>query len=136
MDNTRHRFDRDITLAKRKTRAYQAMISPHWSINGVPDGGYLMAIVAAAMLREMGPLITAILLAGRTGSAFAAEIGTMKVTEELDALTTFGINPLRFLVIPRILAAIFVTPLLSVFASFIGIIGGYVVFNSLGYPLS
>ncbi len=75
---------------------------------------FVADIVAVAMVRELGPLITAILLAGRSGSAFAAEIGTMKVTEEIDALTTLGLSPLRFLVIPRVLAAVLMTPLLSV----------------------
>ena len=97
---------------------------------------FIADIVAAAMIREMGPLITAILLAGRSGSAFAAEIGTMKVTEEINALTTLGLDPVRFLVVPRVLAAVLVTPLLSVFASFVGIAGGYAVFASMGYPLA
>ena len=97
---------------------------------------FIADIVAAAMIREMGPLITAILLAGRSGSAFAAEIGTMKVTEEINALTTLGLDPVRFLVVPRVLAVVLVTPLLSVFASFVGIAGGYAVFASMGYPLA
>ena len=90
-------------------------------------------MVAFAIIRELGPLITAILLAGRSGAAFAAEIGTMKVTEELDALSTFGLDPMRFLVVPRVLAALFVTPLLSVFNILMGLIGGYVVMWNLGY---
>jgi phospholipid/cholesterol/gamma-HCH transport system permease protein len=93
-------------------------------------------IVAVAMVRELGPLMTAIILAGRSGSAFAAEIGTMKVTEELDALTTFGLEPVRFLVVPRVLAAMLMTPLLSGFATLMGLVGGYVVMRSLGYPLA
>jgi len=90
-------------------------------------------MVAFAIIRELGPLITAILLAGRSGAAFAAEIGTMKVTEELDALSTFGLDPMRFLVVPRVLAALFVTPLLTVFNILMGLIGGYVVMWNLGY---
>ncbi len=65
------------------------------------------------MLREMGPLITAIILAGRSGSAFAAELGRSKVREEIDALTTMGLEPVRFLVVPRVLAAVIMTPLLA-----------------------
>ena len=93
-------------------------------------------VIAIAIVRELGPLMAAIILAGRSGSAFAAEIGTMKVTEELDALSTFGLDPTRFLVVPRVLAAALVTPLLSVFSSLMGVLGGYVVMASLGYSFS
>jgi phospholipid/cholesterol/gamma-HCH transport system permease protein len=93
-------------------------------------------VVAVAIIRELGPLMAAIILAGRSGSAFAAEIGTMKVTEEINALETFGLSPTKFLVIPRVLAALFVTPLLSVFSTLMGMLGGYVVMASLGYSLS
>jgi phospholipid/cholesterol/gamma-HCH transport system permease protein len=79
------------------------------------------------MLRELGPLITAVLLAGRSGSAFAAEIGTMKVTEEVSALQTLGLNPVRFLAVPRVLAAMLVTPLLTLYCNLLGVLGGYTV---------
>jgi phospholipid/cholesterol/gamma-HCH transport system permease protein len=92
-------------------------------------------LVSISMVRELGPLMTAILLAGRTGSAFAAELGTMKVNEELDALTTLGLDPVRFLVAPRVIAAVAVTPLLTVIGNLLGLIGGAVVFVSMGYPL-
>jgi len=87
------------------------------------------------MTRELGPIMTAIVLAGRSASAFAAELGTMKVNEEIDALSTMGLDPLRFLVVPRVIAAVVMTPLLTVFAIFLGIIGGAVVLLSLGFPL-
>ena len=90
-------------------------------------------VVAVAIVRELGPLITAIILAGRSGSAFAAEIGTMKVTQELDALRTFGIDPVRFLVLPRMLGTLLVTPLLSVYASILGVAGGYLVLGPEGF---
>ncbi len=90
-------------------------------------------LLAISMVRELGPLITAIILAGRSGSAFAAELGTMKVTEEISALTTFGIQPVRFLVVPRLLAALFMTPLLSACATLFGLVGGYLVMATLGY---
>lgn len=93
-------------------------------------------MLAIAMVRELGPLITAIILAGRSGSAFAAEIGTMKVTEELNALTTFGMDPVRFLALPRLIATMLMTPLLSIFAIIFGMVGGYLVMLSLGYSLS
>jgi phospholipid/cholesterol/gamma-HCH transport system permease protein len=76
------------------------------------------------------------MLAGRSGSAFAAEIGTMKVNEEIDALQTFGLDPIRFLVIQRIVAAILLTPLLTFYATFVGTIGGIFVAHCLGYPLA
>jgi phospholipid/cholesterol/gamma-HCH transport system permease protein len=93
-------------------------------------------VVSISVVRELGPLITAIILAGRSGSAFAAEIGTMKVTQELDALRTFGIDPVRFLVIPRLIATTIVTPLLSIWASILGVAGGYVILASEGFTLA
>ena len=96
---------------------------------------FVANLIGVSMLREMGPLITAIVLAGRSGSAFAAEIGTMKVREEIDALTTMGLEPVRVLVVPRVLAAVTMTPLLAVFANLCGLIGGAVVMLSLGFPL-
>lgn len=93
-------------------------------------------VVAVSVVRELGPLITAIILAGRSGSAFAAEIGTMKVTQELDALRTFGIDPVRFLVIPRLIAATVVTPMLAVYASILGVAGGFVILGAEGFTLT
>jgi len=92
-------------------------------------------VVAVSVVRELGPLMTAIILAGRSGAAFAAELGTMKVTQELDALRTFGIDPVRFLVVPRMLATVLVTPLLSVYASILGVAGGFVFLGQKGIPL-
>jgi len=87
------------------------------------------------MFREMGPLVTAILLAARSGSAFAAEIGTMRVNEELDALTTMGISPVRFLVGPRILSSLAVVPIMTLFFNFASLVGGALVMLSIGFPL-
>ena len=92
-------------------------------------------IIAVAMVRELGPFLTAIILAGRSGSAFAAEIGTMKITEEINALLTFGLDPVKFLVLPRVVAAMIMTPLLSLFTTLAGLIGGYVIMASLEYSL-
>jgi phospholipid/cholesterol/gamma-HCH transport system permease protein len=97
---------------------------------------FIAELIAISMIRELGPLMTAILLAGRSGSAFAAELGTMKVNEEIDALTTLGLDSVRFLVVPRVIAALALTPLLAVFADMIGMMGGAVVSLSLGYPLA
>jgi phospholipid/cholesterol/gamma-HCH transport system permease protein len=94
---------------------------------------YVASLVGLSILRELGPLMTAIVVAGRSGSAFAAEIGTMKVREEIDALITMGLDPVRFLVVPRVIAAVFMTPLLTVYANLIGLLGGAVVLRSLGY---
>ena len=91
------------------------------------------SVVSIAVVRELGPLITAVLLAGRTGSAFAAEIGTMKVTEEVNALQTLGLDPVRFLVVPRVLAAMAVTPVLCVFCNVMGLLGGYLVMTNFGF---
>jgi len=96
---------------------------------------YVANLIGLSMLRELGPLLTAIILAGRSGSAFAAEIGTMKVKEEVDALVTMGLEPVRFLVVPRVVAAVAVTPVLAVFSNFFGLVGGAVVMRSLGFPL-
>lgn len=96
---------------------------------------FVANLIGLSMLRELGPLMTAIILAGRSGSAFAAELGTMKVREEIDALKTMGLDPVRFLVVPRVVAAVFMTPLLTIFANLLGLIGGSVVMLSLGFPL-
>ncbi len=90
-------------------------------------GIYVANMVAVAMAREMGAMMTAIIMAGRTGSAYAAQLGTMNVSQEIDALTTMGIPPMDFLVLPRLLALSLMMPLLSVYADFIGMIGGAVV---------
>lgn len=96
---------------------------------------FVANLIALSMLREMGPLMTAIILAGRSGSAFAAELGTMRVREEIDALKTMGLDPVRFLVVPRVTAAVIMTPLLTVFSDLLGLMGGSVVMISLGFPL-
>ena len=85
---------------------------------------FVASAVAISMTRELGPLITAIIVIGRSGSAFAAEIGTMKVTEEIDALETMAIDPIHFLVAPKFTAMIFMLPCLTIWANFMGIIGG------------
>jgi len=90
-------------------------------------GIYTADLVAIAMVREMSPIMTAILMAGRTGAAYAAQIGTMKVNEEIDALTTLGLNPVDFLVTPRVIALVLMMPLLSLYGSAMGMLGGMVV---------
>lgn len=96
---------------------------------------FVADLVAISLFRELGPLMMAILLAGRSGAAFAAEIGTMKVNEEVNALTTMGLDPVRFLVVPKILAGVFVAPLLALYANLIGLFGAALVMVSFGIPM-
>lgn len=95
---------------------------------------YVADLIAIGLFRELGPLITAIILAGRSGSAFAAEIGTMKVNEEIDALTTLGLPPIVFLALPRVIAATLVMPILTIFSVLAGLVGGVVVLGAVNVP--
>lgn len=94
---------------------------------------FIADVVTMSLFRELGPLLTAFIIASRSGSAFAAELGTMKVNEEIDALTTMGLDPVRFLVIPRIIAVVLVTPLLTMFHNLLGLIGCGLVMISIGF---
>jgi phospholipid/cholesterol/gamma-HCH transport system permease protein len=96
---------------------------------------YVATLLAISIVKELGPIMTAILVAGRSGSAFAAEIGTMQVNEEVDALAAMGFNPVRFLAVPKVLAAIIMVPLLTMYADFFGILGGLIV-GVLGLDLT
>jgi phospholipid/cholesterol/gamma-HCH transport system permease protein len=97
---------------------------------------FVVNLVALAMLRELGVIMTAIVLAGRSGSAFAAEIGTMKVNEEINALQTMGLDPARFLVLPRVLAGTLAMPVLTIYGNVVGIFGGLLVVTSFGHSWS
>ncbi len=88
---------------------------------------FIADLVGIGMTRELGPLITAIILTGRSGSAFAAEIGTMQISDEIDALTVMGIKPLQYLVLPRILAVMLAMPFLTLFSDFFGVLGGLII---------
>ncbi len=88
---------------------------------------YIADLVCLAMVREMGALMVAIIMAGRTGASFAAEIGSMKINEEIDSMKTFGISPMDFLILPRTLSLILMIPLLTIYADVVGILGGLVV---------
>jgi len=93
---------------------------------------YVVDLVGISLFREISPLIVAILIAGRSGSAYAAQIGTMKVTEELDAVRTLGLSPMQLLVLPRVFALVIAVPLLTVYADILGVIGGALIaFNQL-----
>ncbi|UCE64830.1 MAG: MlaE family lipid ABC transporter permease subunit [Nitrospirota bacterium] len=88
---------------------------------------YIVDLVGISMLREIAPLVTAILVAGRSGSAYTAQIGTMKVTEELDAVRTLGISPMQLLVLPKVLVLTIALPLLTVYADVVGVFGGMLI---------
>jgi phospholipid/cholesterol/gamma-HCH transport system permease protein len=88
---------------------------------------YVGTVVGFSLIKELGPVLTAIVVAGRVGAAIAAELGTMKVTEQLDALYTLGTNPVRYLAVPRFLACVLMVPLLTVMANVVGVLGGLLV---------
>ncbi len=88
---------------------------------------YIASLVALSLVRELGPVITALVVAGRVGAAHTAEIGTMQVTEQIDALEAFATNPVKYLVVPRFLSLIIVLPLLTLYADAIGIFGSYMI---------
>jgi phospholipid/cholesterol/gamma-HCH transport system permease protein len=98
---------------------------------------FVVDLVGISFLREIGPLIVAILIAGRSGSAYAAQFGTMKVTEELDAIKTLGLSPIQLLVLPRVCGLVIALPLLTVYADLLGVVGGALVaFNRLDLTLT
>lgn len=88
---------------------------------------YTANLTAVSIIRELAPLLTSIIITGRSGSAITAEIGTMKVSEEIDALETMGLNPVKFLVVPRVLAMLIMVPCLTIIADIVGIFGGYLI---------
>ena len=89
--------------------------------------GLVGTTVALSMTRELGPVLTGLMVTGRPGSAIAAELGTMRVTEQIDALTVMALNPVKYLVVPRVLASFLMLPILTVISDFMGIVGGYFV---------
>ena len=88
---------------------------------------YIASIVALSIVRELGPVITSLVVAGRVGAAITAEIGSMQVTEQIDALEAFATNPIKYLVVPRFLALTLMLPLLTLYADVVGILGGYAI---------
>ena len=93
---------------------------------------YVANLVVIGTLREMGVLMTAVVMAGRTGAAYAAQLGTMQANDEIDAITTLGISPVEFLIMPRLLALVAVMPLLTIYANLLGIVGGGIVAGGMG----
>ncbi len=88
---------------------------------------YIASLVAFSMTRELAPVLTALIVAGRVGASITAELGTMKVTEQIDALETLATNPVKYLVVPRFMALVLIAPILTIYADFIGILGGYTI---------
>lgn len=96
---------------------------------------FVANLIGLGIMRELGPLMTSVILAGRSGSSFAAEIGTMRINEEIDALLTMGYDPIEFLVVPRVLAVLLISPMLVMFFNIAALAGGAVVMMSMGFPL-
>lgn len=88
---------------------------------------FVGTVVALSMFRELGPVLTGLMVSGRVGSSMAAELGTMQVTEQIDALYTLAINPIQYLIVPRLLASLIVVPILTIFSNLMGILGGYLI---------
>jgi len=88
---------------------------------------YIASVVALSLVRELGPIITSLVVAGRVGAAITAELGSMQVTEQIDALETLATNPIKYLVVPRLIALALMLPLLTVFGDMIGILGGWMI---------
>jgi len=112
------------------TAAFTGMVLALQSFTGFKRFGaetMVGTVVALSMTRELGPVLTGLMVSGRVGSAMAAELGTMRVTEQIDALYTLATNPIKYLIVPRFLASTFMLPILVIFADVIGIVGGYLV---------
>lgn len=100
-----------------------------YQLKGIAPLSFLGAATSRAIITELGPVLTGIVIAGRVGASIAAELGTMKVTEQIDALETMAISPIRYLAMPRFLASVIMMPVLVVFANFIAILGAFIVSN-------
>lgn len=100
-------------------------VQSYYQFHAIGLESHLGVVINTSLVRELGPVLAATMLAGRVGSAMAAVLGTMRVTEQIDALTTMGADPIHYLVVPRFLACIFLIPALTIMADFMGIVGGY-----------
>ena len=124
-------FSVGVTLAMQAAHSLQSLGAEMY----IPD------LVMVTLLRELGPVLIAVIVIGRSGSAVAAELGTMKVSEEIEALEVMAINPVQYLVVPRFLAMLVMLPTLTIFGNYIGIFGGWAVcrfaldFNTAGYVM-
>jgi len=112
-----------------------AAVQAAYQFTSVVPLKYLSGVIVRSVVIELGPVLTALVIGGRVGASIAAELGTMKVTEQIDALRAMGINPMRYLVAPRVLAAVVMLPILTIYADAIAILGGYIVaITSLNVP--
>jgi len=112
------------------TATFTGMVLALQSYSGFQRFGatsFVGSVVALSITRELGPVFAGLMVSGRVGASMAAELGTMKVTEQIDALTTLATNPVKYLVVPRVVAATLVLPVLVVFADLLGVVGGYFV---------
>jgi phospholipid/cholesterol/gamma-HCH transport system permease protein len=112
------------------TGSFTGMVLAYQTFNALKRFGAESLVgptVALSMARELGPVLTGLMVAGRAGSAMATELGTMRVTEQIDALHTMAVNPIKYLVVPRLLAGIFMLPFLTIVTDFVGVVGGYFV---------
>ena len=100
-------------------------VQSHYQFSDLGLETRLGAVINMSLVRELGPVLAATMLAGRVGGAMAAELGTMRVTEQIDALSSMGANPVQYLVVPRFLACLFLIPSLTIMADFMGVVGGY-----------
>lgn len=130
-----------VLLTAFFTGAVLALQSYNGLNAGLNGGGYALAtsqlgnLVSTSMLRELGPVLASLMLASRVGAAMAAELGTMRVTEQIDALFTLATNPMRYLVVPRVMACLLMLPLLVILGNVMGIVGGYLVSTqTIGIP--
>jgi phospholipid/cholesterol/gamma-HCH transport system permease protein len=124
-----------VLLTAFFTGGVLALQSYNGFANNALAGSQVPRVVALSMLRELGPVLGSLMLASRVASAMAAELGTMRVTEQIDALSTLAVNPMRYLVVPRIMACVTMMPMLVILANLVGIFGGYVVgTHVLGLP--
>jgi phospholipid/cholesterol/gamma-HCH transport system permease protein len=117
---------------------FVGMVLSLQSINALQQFGasdQVSLLVGKSLFRELGPVLTSLMVTGRVGSAMATELGTMRVTEQIDALQTMAVDPIEYLFVPRITAALIMVPVLTVYFNFLGILGGYFVgVNYLGIP--
>src|SRR2546425_2279353 len=104
-----------------------AAVQAAYQFSSVVPLKYLGAVIVRSVIIELAPVLTALVVGGRVGASIAAELGTMKVTEQIDALRAMAINPIRYLVVPRLMASVFMLPVVTIFADAIGVFGGFIV---------
>src|SRR5204862_8179147 len=102
-------------------------VETHSQFKSVGQENRLGSIITLSVVKQIGPVLAAVMLAGRVGGALTAELGTMNVTEQLDALRVMGADPIRYLVVPRFVACVLLTPMLTIYSDFLGVVGGWLI---------